>query len=102
MKTGEMIHDGGNERGLFARTKWVVFFASCVFGLTACREGEVKEKLNQELAGAVDLGRFMGRWYVHGYTPTFLDKHAVNATETYKLNSDGKLIYYLTAIKYYA
>ena len=44
-----------------------------------------------ELADAVDLDRFMGTWYVQGYSPTFLDKDARDATETYVLREDGKI-----------
>lgn len=33
----------------------------------------------------------MGTWYVHGYTPTFLDKGARDATETYELRDDGRI-----------
>ena len=37
----------------------------------------------------VDLPRFMGRWYVIANIPTFLEKGAHNAVETYELNDDG-------------
>ncbi len=46
---------------------------------------------NQELEEWVELERFMGTWYVHGYTPTFMDKDPFGATETYKLNNSGKI-----------
>lgn len=46
---------------------------------------------NQELAKHIDLHRFMGKWYVHGHTPTFMDRSAYNATETYELAADGKI-----------
>jgi apolipoprotein D and lipocalin family protein len=39
----------------------------------------------------VDLKKFMGRWYVIANIPTFIEKGAVNATETYTLNSDGSI-----------
>jgi apolipoprotein D and lipocalin family protein len=39
----------------------------------------------------VDLPRFMGRWYVIASIPTFLEKNAYNATETYALNTDGSI-----------
>ena len=44
------------------------------------------------LAESVDLERFMGKWYVHGYTPTFLDREAYNPTETYEMGEDGKIL----------
>ena len=37
----------------------------------------------------VDLPRFMGRWYVIASIPTFLEKDAYGAIESYKLNADG-------------
>ena len=39
----------------------------------------------------VDLKRFMGDWYVIADIPTFIDKHAYNAVESYKLNDDGTI-----------
>ncbi len=46
---------------------------------------------NQPLAPYVDLDRFMGTWYVHGYTPTPIDKNAWNGTETYQRLDNGKI-----------
>jgi len=37
----------------------------------------------------VDLARFMGDWYVIANIPTFLEKEAYNAVESYALNPDG-------------
>ncbi|MEP6885589.1 MAG: lipocalin family protein [Gammaproteobacteria bacterium] len=39
----------------------------------------------------VDLPRFMGDWYVIAAIPTFLEKHAYNAIESYRLESDGSI-----------
>lgn len=39
----------------------------------------------------VDLPRFMGSWYVIGSIPSFLEKKAYNAVETYTLEPDGKI-----------
>jgi apolipoprotein D and lipocalin family protein len=39
----------------------------------------------------VDLERFMGRWYVLASIPTFLEKDAYNAVETYELDDDGTI-----------
>jgi apolipoprotein D and lipocalin family protein len=39
----------------------------------------------------VDLPRFMGSWYVIANIPTFLEKGAHNAVETYELNDDGTI-----------
>ena len=37
----------------------------------------------------VDLDRFMGDWYVIANIPTFIEKDAYNAVETYRLDKDG-------------
>ena len=37
----------------------------------------------------VDLDRFMGDWYVIANIPTFIEKGAHNAVETYTMNDDG-------------
>jgi apolipoprotein D and lipocalin family protein len=39
----------------------------------------------------VDLDRFMGDWYVIANIPTFLEKGAHNAVESYALNEDGTI-----------
>ena len=42
-------------------------------------------------AESVNIDRFMGRWYVHGYTPIIVDKNAHNAIEHYRLDADKKI-----------
>ena len=44
-----------------------------------------------ETVDYVDLDRFMGDWYVIANIPTFLEKGAHNAVETYELNDDGTI-----------
>jgi len=61
---------------------------SGIFLLTACTNNPVP---NQELAERVDIEKFMGTWYVHGYSPTAIDKGAWNGTETYERLPDGKI-----------
>ena len=39
----------------------------------------------------VDLNRFMGDWYVIANIPTFIEKNAFNAIESYRLNKDGSV-----------
>lgn len=39
----------------------------------------------------VDLKRFMGEWYVIANIPTFIEKGAHNAVESYALNADGSI-----------
>lgn len=56
-----------------------------MLGLAAC--GSNRPELQP--VECVDLERFMGRWYVIANIPTFLEKGAHNAVETYELNPDG-------------
>jgi apolipoprotein D and lipocalin family protein len=39
----------------------------------------------------VDLERYMGDWYVIANIPTFLERGAHNAIESYSLNPDGTI-----------
>lgn len=39
----------------------------------------------------VDIERFMGRWYVLGYTPILVDEQAHNAIEHYRLDENNKI-----------
>jgi apolipoprotein D and lipocalin family protein len=39
----------------------------------------------------LDLERFMGDWYVVGNIPTFLERDAHNAVESYELRPDGRV-----------
>ncbi|MDD1650788.1 MAG: lipocalin family protein [Methylococcaceae bacterium] len=39
----------------------------------------------------VDLPRFMGDWYVIANIPTFIEKGAHNAVESYRMNPDGTI-----------
>ncbi len=43
------------------------------------------------LAERVDLKRFMGDWYVIASIPTFIEKGAHNAIESYRLAPDGSI-----------
>ncbi len=42
-----------------------------------------------ETVDYVDLNRFMGDWYVIANIPTFIEKDAYNAVESYRLDKDG-------------
>ena len=44
-----------------------------------------------KLADHVDLSRFMGDWYVITSIPTFIEKGAHNALESYRLAGDGTI-----------
>lgn len=39
----------------------------------------------------VDLQRFMGAWYVVAHIPTWIEKNAYNALESYRLDADGTI-----------
>lgn len=39
----------------------------------------------------VDLPRYMGDWYVLASIPTFMERHAYNAVESYTLTGEGKI-----------
>ena len=43
------------------------------------------------LVPRVDLPRFMGDWYVIANIPTFLEKGAHNAKDSYRLDADGSI-----------
>ncbi len=42
-------------------------------------------------AESVELARFMGDWYVLGNIPTFIEREAFNAVESYELNESGNV-----------
>jgi len=44
-----------------------------------------------ETVDHVDLARFMGDWYVIANIPTFVEKGAHNAVESYRLDADGTI-----------
>ncbi len=44
-----------------------------------------------ETVSNVDLQRFMGDWYVIAHIPTYLERNAYNAIESYALNADGSI-----------
>ncbi len=52
--------------------------------LAACQSSPPLETVDH-----VDLDRFMGDWYVIANIPTFVEKGAHNAVESYRLDDDG-------------
>jgi len=66
------------------RLLFVVLLAS-VLSACAARGPEMKT------VEYVDIERFMGDWYVIANIPTFLEKGAYNAIESYALNDDGTI-----------
>lgn len=59
--------------------------------LSACAHNTENTYESLPKADAVDLDRFMGRWYVIANIPTFIEKTAHNATEDYAMNDDGSI-----------
>ena len=59
---------------------------SCALALGGCASHPPMETVDY-----VDLERFMGDWYVIANIPTFLEKGAHNAVESYALNDDGTI-----------
>jgi apolipoprotein D and lipocalin family protein len=43
------------------------------------------------LAESVDIERFMGDWYVIASIPTYIERDAWNAVESYRLDDDGSI-----------
>lgn len=65
-----------------------LFAVLCTLGLAAC-SGPIHPPLQP--VAQVDLPRFMGDWYVIANIPTFIEKGAHNAVESYALNPDGTI-----------
>jgi apolipoprotein D and lipocalin family protein len=59
-----------------------LFIAIGVLMLSACQS-----RPPITLANHVELARFMGDWYVIGNIPTFIEKQAFNAVESYRLDN---------------
>ena len=59
-----------------------------VLALSACAGGT---QAPLTTVNHVDLDRFMGDWYVIANIPTFLEKDAYNAVETYRQNPDNTI-----------
>jgi apolipoprotein D and lipocalin family protein len=60
----------------------------CSLSLTSCAN---MPKQPVPTVPHVDLARFMGDWYVIASIPTFLEKKAYNAVESYHLDPDGTI-----------
>ncbi len=65
----------------------IIIIAALASLLGAC----AAERPEMETVDYVDLDRFMGDWYVIANIPTFIEKGAHNAVETYAMNPDGTI-----------
>ncbi len=59
--------------------------------LAGCASGPPAGLAPVTLVPQVDLPRFMGDWYVIANIPTFLEKGAHNAKDSYRLDPDGTI-----------
>ena len=62
-----------------------IFIAACV--LTGC----ASKYPEMQTVDKVNLERLMGDWYVIANIPTFVEKGAHNAVESYRLDDDGTI-----------
>lgn len=60
--------------------------ATVVVAAAGCR---TPDRPPLHTVAAVDLPRFMGDWYVIASIPTFMERDAANAVESYRLEDDG-------------
>ena len=71
------------------RTLPFVLVALVVATTAACRSDNVKPSI--PTAAPVDVERFMGDWYVIAHIPSFPERNAYAAVETYALQADGRI-----------
>ncbi|MBS0374697.1 MAG: lipocalin family protein [Proteobacteria bacterium] len=81
-------------RTLLSSRGWIrLAGAATVLGiaLVGCSASPPKGLAPVALVSHVDLNRFMGDWFVIANIPTFLEKGAYNAKDTYALDPDGSV-----------
>jgi apolipoprotein D and lipocalin family protein len=59
----------------------------CGLLLTGCQSMKPIQTVSE-----VDIDRFMGDWFVIANIPTFIEKDAYNAMESYRLDDDGTIL----------
>ena len=59
--------------------------------ITVCLSGCAAERPPLKTVVSVDIQRFMGDWYVIASIPTWIEKGANNAVESYRLDKDGTI-----------
>jgi apolipoprotein D and lipocalin family protein len=74
-----------------ARENWMAWLSTLMLAgsLAGCTTMAARPPL--ETVASVDLPRFMGDWYVIASIPTFIEKDAYAAVESYALNPDGTI-----------
>jgi apolipoprotein D and lipocalin family protein len=73
------------------RLGYVILVATAICAMTQLSSCMSTQKDPPPVIARVDIPRYMGRWYVIASIPTFFEKNAYNATETYELQSDGTI-----------
>ena len=68
------------------KTRNLIIAATGTLLLAACQSNPPLETVEY-----VDLERFMGDWYVIANMPTFIERDAHNAVESYQLEEDGSI-----------
>lgn len=77
---------------MFATNARKCLYPLACLGVTTLLMGCATHSTPLPSAQSVDLERFMGAWYVIGYTPTFIDRQAHNGVEHYYLDDSGKIL----------
>lgn len=67
--------------------RYGLFNILLMFGLAGCATSHPPIRTE----ASVDLNAFMGDWYVIANIPTFIEKGAHNAVESYAMNEDGSI-----------
>ncbi len=70
---------------------YTVFFGMIMVAMAVTQPGCVSSHPPLPTPEKVDLDRFMGPWFVVGYTPLIVDKGAHNAVEHYYRAGDGRI-----------
>lgn len=71
------------------RTLPLLALALVIATTAACRSGNVKPSI--PTAAPVDVDRFMGDWYVIAHIPSFPEREAYKAVESYAKLPDGRI-----------
>jgi apolipoprotein D and lipocalin family protein len=67
----------------------IVLLLAAVAATTACRSSTVKPSI--PTAAPIDVDRFMGDWYVIAHIPSFPEREAYAAVESYARQPDGRI-----------
>ena len=59
--------------------------------VVGCNSSDDSNQQIMKTVQFVDIDRFMGDWYVIANIPTFIEKRATNAVESYRLNDKGEV-----------